>query len=75
MPIPSHVIWAGPPKMIEGRKSVSMTWGNYDAPITMGGPASKKVGPWDHVHLVQLFNWRVRPEYMTSITRKLWCPY
>ena len=24
-PIPSHVIWAGPPKMMVGRKSVSTT--------------------------------------------------
>ena len=33
-PTPSHVIWAGPPKMMVGRKSVFTTRGNCGVPMT-----------------------------------------
>ena len=54
-PTPSHVIWAGPPKMMVGRKSVSTTWGKCGARMTShvfwAKPPVKKLGevnmiPW-----------------------------
>ena len=44
-PIPSHVIWAGPPRMMLGRKSVSTTWGNSGVPNSHSESESLAAAP------------------------------
>ena len=61
-PIPSQVIWAGSPKMMVGRRSMSIVhdmrkvWSPSDQSCILGEPTSKMVGRGE---LAQLFYWRV----------------